>query len=111
MAELAIALTATDGGDQDQPGKLLTWDLQAVYSALSQNPAYRSLFPAAFPLQPDRLTSETGTFAFDVQASATRYFSVTAGPGVPTMALSISTPTGARLSETSEPQITIVRIR
>jgi hypothetical protein len=111
VAELAVALASDDSAEAEDTRGVLTWDLRNVFSALARNPDSRSLFSETYPLQPTRLAAETGTFSFDVAASTTRYFSVAGGPESPAMALSFSTPAGTRLSETSEPQITIVRIR
>ena len=113
LAAFAVAIATDDAGfdDADDRFKVLSWDFRDVFASLNRNVAAGALFPAPFPLLPTPLQSETGALEFDVGASTVRYFTLSSGLEVPALALGVSTPTGARLSETSEPQITIVRIR
>ena len=88
-----------------------TWNFRDVFASLSQNAAARSLFPVPFPLQATRLVFETGGLEFDVGASSVRYFSLASGLDAPALAVALRKPTGGVLSETTKPQITIVRTR
>ncbi len=108
------AMLAGDGhgGDGlDERLRVLTWESGDVFESLSEDAATGPLFPQAAPLQPVRLPTETGALDFDVRASTIRYFAFAPGGTAAALALTASTPTGTHLSETSEPQITIVRIR
>lgn len=104
---IAVATDNTAVEELDQRFGLSTWQLRDVFAAL--NRSRRSAFPDAFPLRTDSLSGETDAVDFDVSASTIRYFTVT--PGSEASALVLSTPEGTWLSETSEPQITIVRNR
>ena len=113
MAEFAVAIL-TDDGDQeglDDRYRIFTWQYRDVFARLNGNVAARSLFPLPFPLRPLPLRSETAATDFTVGASTVSYFALAQGTDVPALALGAFTPTGGRLSESSEPQITIVRIR
>ena len=113
LATFAVAIATDDGGfdDADDRFKILSWNLRDVFAALNRNAAAGSLFPLPFPLFPTALDAETAALNFDVRASTIRYFTLRSGPQVPALALGLTTPTGSRLSETAEPQVTIVRIR
>lgn len=113
LASFAVALATDDSGfdEVDSQFQVLTWQLRDVFASLNQNVAARSIFPVPFPLFPTAFAAETGALEFDVGASTIRYFTLSPGLDAPALALGVLTPTGARLSETSEPQITIVRIR
>jgi len=113
LADAAVAL-ATDGEGPTELAdryRIETWDLRDVFAGLSARAESRALFPRSFPLEPTRLAVETAAVAFDVGASTVRYFELATQPDGPALSLGVLTPAGARLSESSDTQITIVRIQ
>jgi len=113
LADFAVAVATDDAGIDgiDDRFQVLTWETRDVFAALHGNAAASAIFPASFPLRPTRLDVETGALDFDVGASTVRFFTLAPGLNAPALALAALTPGGARLSENSEPQITIVRTR
>ncbi len=113
LSDFAVALAADDSGIDALPDRfrILTWEFRDILASLNRNPAARSLFPIPFPLQTTSLRTETGAIEFDVRPSTVRYFSFVSGLDAPAVSLALSTPAGGRLSETTEPNITIVRTR
>lgn len=113
LSEFAVAVATDDAGIAELADRfrITTWDFRNVFLALNRNPAAGSLFPLSFPLQAAVLEFETGATDFDVGASAVRYFALVSGLDAPALSLALSTPGGSELSETAEPQITIVRTR
>jgi hypothetical protein len=113
LADFAVAIV-TDGTGQeglDERFRILTWEQRDVFARLNRNVAAGSLFPLPFPLRAAPLAAETAAFDFNVGASTVSYFTLAPGTDVPALALGVFTPTGDSLSESSEPQITIVRIK
>jgi len=113
LSEFAIAVAADDAGITELADtfRVTTWDFRDVFGALNRNPTAGALFPLSFPLRASVLQFETGATDFDVGASTVAYFSLVSGLDAPALSLALSTPGGGELSETAEPQITIVRTR
>ncbi|MFV1986917.1 MAG: hypothetical protein ACC682_06530 [Gemmatimonadota bacterium] len=106
-----VAADGLGGGRIGERFRILTWESRDVFESLAEDAATGPLFPQASPLRPTRLTPETVALDFDVRASTMRYFTLAPGVTAVALALTASTPAETHLSETSEPQITIVRIR
>jgi hypothetical protein len=113
LADVSAALILDGSGVEagEDRLRLLSWDLHDVLAGLVASPDNRAASGAAFSLEPTTLAPETATVAFDVGASTIRYFALRIGPDSPALALGVQTPAGTRVSESSEPQITIVRIQ
>ena len=113
LSEFSVAVATDDAGIDALADRfrVTTWHFRDVFGALNRNPAAGSLFPLSFPLQASVLEFETGAADFDVGASTVRYFALVSGIDAPALSMALSTPGGAGLSETAEPQITIVRTR
>lgn len=113
LAEFSAALAVDDAGIAGLPDRLQlrTWHLRDVFSALSRNPSSMSRFPLAFPLRVTPLSFRDEVTELDLRASATRYLSLEAPTGSPTLSLRLESRGGASLPEGAAPQITIVRTR
>ncbi|MDX1578588.1 MAG: hypothetical protein R3266_08885, partial [Gemmatimonadota bacterium] len=113
LADFSVSVVADDAGIEGLPDRhrIATWDFRDVFTSLSGSAAAGSLFPDAFPLHTTRVPLETAALDFDVGASSVRFFELATRPDSPPLSIAVRIDGRGAPGQTTEPQVTIVRIR
>ena len=88
---------------------LLTWNLSDIFFGLSTNGGSAPSFPETYPLDIDRRRFETFVTAFDLGASAAKYFRLSATNAAPAYTFQILGNNGSAIPSSARVQVTIVR--
>lgn len=96
-------------GGIDTEYLLLTWNLTDIFFGLSSNAGSAPSFPEQFPLAIDRRQFETFVTAFDLRASAAKYFSLRGTNATPSYTFQILGNNGSEIPSSAKVQVTILR--
>jgi hypothetical protein len=92
---------------QEEP----SWNLPDLYGGLNGQLSTYPPFAKPYPLAVTSSGFVSGTFDFDVDASAAKYFSFSASGSAPDLTLKLTDASGGALPPSAAAQVTIVRIR
>lgn len=96
-------------GGIDAEYLLLTWNLTDIFFGLSNNAGSAASFPEPFPLAIDRRQFTNFVTAFDLGASAAKYFALRATNATPAYTFQILGNNGSEIPSSARVQVTILR--
>ncbi len=111
VADFAMAMTVDDDEPQaPDRQQVLTWNLRNMYRQLQQATDGSAPFDREYPLVPTQNGFSPATFDFEVEAGASRYFTLGSSGSTSGVTLELTDQAGNALTSGS-PQITVVRTR